>query len=54
MAWLLKRERRNKRARDLSFSPTSLVLPRTALGIPSNPFIENAHHFGLSSFILDV
>jgi hypothetical protein len=49
MAWLLK-ERRHKRARDLSFSPTSLVLPRTALGIPSNPFSEPAHGFWLSIF----
>jgi hypothetical protein len=50
MAWLLKRERRNKRARDLSFSPNLQVLPRTALGIPSNPFSEPPHHFGLSIF----
>jgi hypothetical protein len=48
MAWLLKRERRNKRARGLSFGPTSQVLPRTALGILRNPFSEPAHHFGLS------
>jgi hypothetical protein len=46
----MKRERRNKRARDLSFSPNLQVLPRTALGIPSNPFSEPAHHFGLSIF----